>query len=99
MTTTNTLIFLAGATLAQAADWSAPAEIEHDSHRVAAYRAKLTGDLLAVQVTLEPGWHTFSIDNERRAQEKLAGRKSLGIAQPTEMKLKQGLESAGPWYP
>jgi DsbC/DsbD-like thiol-disulfide interchange protein len=98
MTIAKTIIVLTCAALAHAADWSAPVEVEHDAHRVAAYRGKLTGDLLAVQVTLEPGWHTFSIDNERRAIEKLAGRKSLGIDQPTEIKLKQGLEIAGPWY-
>lgn len=98
MTTTPTLILLACGALAQAADWSAPVAVEHDDRPVASYRAKLAGDLLAVEVTLQPGWHTFSIDNERRAIEKLAGRKSLGIDQPTDIKLKQGLEIAGPWY-
>lgn len=82
---------------AAAAEWSAAAEVQHDAHRVAAYRARLAGDVLAVQVTLEPGWHTFALDNQKRAEEKLAGKKSLGIDQPTEIKA-AGVNVVGPWY-
>jgi hypothetical protein len=38
------------------------------------------------------------MDNKLRAQEKLAGKRSLGIDGPTEIVLTQGLELAGPWY-
>ena len=41
--------------------------------------------------TLQPGWHTFAMDNERRAAEKLAGKTSLGIDQPTQIKVSGGL--------
>jgi hypothetical protein len=85
------------AAVVQAADWSAPAEVEHDGHAVATYRAKLSGGILAIHVTLEPGWHTFALDNKQRAEEKLAGKKSLGIDQPTEIKIVQGASLAGPW--
>ena len=47
---------------------------------------------------IEPGWHTFSMDNKQRAQEKLAGKKSLGIDHPTEIALTGGLGGSGPWF-
>lgn len=90
-------LLLSLACYAQAADWSAPAEVEHDSHRVAAYRAKVAGGVLAIEVKLEPGWHTFAIDNKIRADEKLAGKKSLGLDQPTEITLDRGLKLSGKW--
>ncbi len=58
----------------------------------------MAGEFLVVQATVEPGWHTFAMDNKQRAEEKLAGRESLGIDAPTEIKVTQGLEAAGPWY-
>jgi hypothetical protein len=51
-----------------------------------------------VEAALEAGWHTFTMDNQRRALEKLAGKQSLGIDQQTEITASQGLEVAGPWY-
>jgi hypothetical protein len=38
------------------------------------------------------------MDNKLRAQEKLAGKRSLGIDGPTEIAIGQGLDLAGPWY-
>ncbi len=58
----------------------------------------MAGEFLIVQATHEPGWHTYAMDNRQRAKEKLAGRESLGIDAPTEIRLTQGLELAGPWY-
>lgn len=81
-----------------AADWSAPVEVQHDLKPLLTYRARVDGDLLVVQASLQPGWHTFVIDNEQRAAEKLAGKPSLGIDQPTQIKPVSGLEVAGPWY-
>jgi len=81
-----------------AGDWTAPVEVHHDLTRCVSYRARLAGEQLAIEATLEPGWHTFAMDNKRRAQEKLGGRRSLGIDQPTEIKLADGLELAGSWY-
>jgi len=71
--------------------------VRHDDNLCVSYRAKLDGDFLVVKATIEPGWHTFAMDNKRRAEEKLAGRKSLGIDHPTEIALSGGLEAAGPW--
>ena len=38
------------------------------------------------------------MDNRIRAEEKLAGKKSLGIDHPTEIKVSGGLEVEGPWH-
>ena len=38
------------------------------------------------------------MDNKLRAQEKLAGKRSLGIDSPTEIVFAEGLELYGPWY-
>jgi len=80
-----------------AGDWSAPVSVLHELKPCVTYRARVEGGLLLVEATIQPGWHTFAIDNERRAAEKLAGKPSLGIDQPTKIKLAGGLEVAGPW--
>jgi hypothetical protein len=77
--------------------WSDAVEVRHDDNLCLSYRAKLDGDNLIVKATIEPGWHTFAMDNKRRAEEKLAGKKSLGIDHPTEITLTGGLETAGAW--
>lgn len=88
---------LAAVSWLQAGNWTAPVEVHHDTTRCLTYRAKLSGQYLAIEVKLEPGWHTFAIDNKQRAEEKLAGKMSLGLDQPTEIKLLKGLELNGPW--
>jgi hypothetical protein len=89
---------LAWTQITDAADWTEPVEVRHELKRCVSYRARLNGQFLIVQATLDPGWHTFAMDNRQRAQEKLAGRRSLGIDLPTEIRLTEGLELAGPWY-
>lgn len=83
---------------ARAGDWTEPVEVRYELKRCVSYRARQSGQFLVVEVTLNPGWHTFTMDNKRRAAEKLAGRRSLGIDLPTEISLFQGLEVAGPWH-
>ena len=78
------------ASAALAAEWSAPVHVLHELKPCVTYRAKIDGDLLVVQAAIQPGWHTFAIDNERRAAEKLAGKPSLGIDQPTVLRFKTG---------
>jgi hypothetical protein len=80
-----------------AAAWTNPVEVHHDENLVVAYQARLDGPYLVVRASLQPGWHTFAMDNKVRAEEKLAGKKSLGIDHPTEIMVKGGLETAGPW--
>ena len=94
-----TLLFsfsLAG--VIRAGDWTSSVEVRHDVQKCVSYRARLTGDFLVIQATHEAGWHTYAMDNKLRAQEKLAGKRSLGIDGPTEIVLAQGLELAGPWH-
>jgi hypothetical protein len=91
------MLVLAGAASARAGDWTDPVEVRYDLKRCVSYRAKLEGDYLIVQATHEPPWHTYAMDNKRRAEEKLAGRPSLGMDAPTEIRVTQGLEVAGPW--
>jgi len=90
------LVACAGA--AAAGEWSEPVQVTHDLHPCVTYKAKLDGDYVVVQATLSPGWHTFAMDNKVRAEEKLAGKPSLGIDAPTEIKLAQGLDPVAPWY-
>src|SRR5882724_10547212 len=78
--------------------WSAPAEVRSDDNLCLTYQARLDGAYLVIHAKVEPGWHTFAMDNKQRAEEKLAGKKSLGIDQPTEFTLSGGLVAAGPWY-
>ena len=95
---TKLTIILLAAFTALAGDWSDAVEVQHDARRCVAYRARLSGQFLMVEATLEPGWHTFAMDNKQRAEEKLAGKKSLGIDHPTEIALTGGMEVEGPWY-
>jgi hypothetical protein len=87
---------LAGAILG--GDWTSPVEVRHDVQKCVSYRARLSGEFLVIQATHEAGWHTFAMDNKLRAQEKLAGKRSLGIDGPTELVVTQGLELVGPWH-
>ena len=80
-----------------AAAWSAPVEVHQNDNLCLSYQARLDGSYLVVRANLEPGWHTFSMDNKRRAEEKLAGKKSLGIDRQTEIVVTGGLETEGPW--
>jgi hypothetical protein len=92
------VMLLAVASAALAGDWSEPAEVRHDDNLCLAYQARVNGPYLIVRATVEPGWHTFAMDNKVRAMEKLAGKASLGIDHPTEIVLTGGTEPAGPWF-
>jgi len=94
---TSLLTVLCGLTLA-AAGWTEPVEVRLGSDKCITYRARLAGEYLVVEATPEKSWHTFSMDNEVRAREALAGKRSLGIDAPTQISLSNGLEAAGGWY-
>ena len=76
--------------------WSPPVEARRRNLKVASYRAKLAGDTLLVEVTHEPGWHTYALDNLERAKKK-AVEPLLGIEKSTQIVLSGGLRSAGKW--
>src|SRR5207244_3738877 len=81
-----------------AADWSAPVEVRHDDALCVSYQARLDGPYLVVKTTVGPGWHTFALDNQLRAQEKLAGQPALSVDRPTEIKPVSGLALTPPWF-
>jgi len=92
------LILLALPLADQTGNWTQAVEVRHEETLCLSYQARLDGAFLVVRASIEPGWHTFAMDNKRRAEEKLAGKQSLGIDQPTQFTLAGGLETAGPWY-
>ena len=77
--------------------WSDPVEVRHDQTLCVTYSAKLAGENLIVRAKIEPGWHTFAMDNKVRADEKLAGRKSLGIDRQTDIAVTGPLAVVGTW--
>ena len=92
------ILLVMAALVLPAAEWSKPAEILVDDTICATYRARVdSGGHLAIQLTLAKGWHTFSMDNQIRANEKLAGKKALGMDKPTSFTVSGGLAVDGPW--
>lgn len=83
---------------AVAGAWAEPVRVTYDDKPCISYRARWNGDYLEVQASVEPGWHTFAMDNKRRQQEKLAGKPSLGIERQTEIVAAKGLALSGPWF-
>jgi hypothetical protein len=73
-------------------------EVRHDEDVAVSYQARLEGGYLMVRAKLAPGWHTFAMDNQKRAEEKLAGRKALSVDRATEIVASGGIEAAGTWY-
>ncbi|HYL75130.1 MAG TPA: hypothetical protein VEU96_13045 [Bryobacteraceae bacterium] len=86
---------LAAAVLAS--DWTQPVEVRSQETLCISYQARLDGPFLVVRAKIEPGWHTFAMDNKQRAEEKLAGKRALSVDRATEIDL-SGLETVGPWY-
>jgi len=81
-----------------AADWSKPVEIIVDDAICATYRARVDdAGNLTIDLALAAGWHTFAMDNQIRANEKLAGKKALGMDRPTSFTVSDGLAVDGPW--
>lgn len=91
-------LFTLAALAIPAAEWSKPVEIVVDDTVCAAYKARVDdGGHLVVALTLANGWHTFAMDNQLRANERLAGKKALGMDRPTSFAVSGGLSVDGPW--
>jgi hypothetical protein len=85
------------AAAAWAGDWSAPVEVRHEEDIAIAYQARIDGPYLVVRAKIGPGWHTFCMDNKKRADEKLEGKAALSVDRPTEITTASGkLDST--WY-
>ncbi|MFN7921171.1 MAG: hypothetical protein U0Q16_13815 [Bryobacteraceae bacterium] len=93
----KTFLPLIASCAALAAEWSKPVEVRQEEKVCLSYRAKLEGEWLMVEADIQPGWHTFAMDNKQRADEKLAGKMSLGLDRPTSVLLKEGLEINSGW--
>jgi len=94
MTRFCTIVLLAAAAAA-ATDWSQPVEVRHEDVLCVSYQARLDGPYVVVRATVGPGWHTFAMDNQERAKEKLAGKPALSMDRNTEI---TGAAIDGPWY-
>ena len=93
MTRTVLLLF---ASLAAAADWSQPVEVRHEDALCCLLHGPRGRPYLVVRATVGEGWHTFSLDNEKRVTEKLAGQPALSMDKPTEIAA-TGLQVEGGW--
>ncbi len=93
----NLYLGLVFAALPLAAEWGKPAVVTHEEEPVVTYRAQVSGGMLLVEVKLVPGWHTFTLDNDKRAAAKLAGKKATGQDKPTTIDAVSGVEIAGKW--
>ncbi|MEM6690987.1 MAG: hypothetical protein AAF664_16285 [Planctomycetota bacterium] len=61
------------------------------------YRAFIYQDYLVVEAKHEKEWHSYAIDNEKRALTALKGRASLGIEKGTTFELPESIQTDGPW--
>ena len=91
------ILILATTAALWAGDWSAPVEVRHDEDVAVAYQARMDGQWLVVRAKVGTGWHTFCMDNKRRADEKLAGKQAISVDKPTEITAR-GVELDGAWY-
>jgi hypothetical protein len=72
-------------------------EVRHEDALAVSYQARFDGPYLIVRATVGQGWHTFAMDNKKRAEEKLAGKPALSQDRATEITPLQGITVAGPW--
>ena len=96
----KTLAFLAlaFAAVGRAGDWTQPVEVRSQETLCISYQARLDGPFLVIRAKIEPGWHTFAMDNKQRAEEKLAGKRALSVDRATEIDVGGSLQSETPWY-
>jgi hypothetical protein len=90
-------LFLLASVAAAASVWTAPVEVRHEEAVAISYEARLDGPYLVVRANVGKGWHTFAMDNQKRAEEKLAGKPALSVDKATEIAASGGLEIEGPW--
>jgi len=91
------LAFTVFASALCAGEWSAPSEVFHDDQRCVSYRARWNGEYVIVEVSVDPGWHTFAMDNKVRHEAMLKGKPSLGVEKDTTITVAGGLEVEGKW--
>lgn len=92
------LLVMALAASGRAGDWTQPVEVRSQETLCISYQARLDGPFLVIRAKIEPGWHTFAMDNKQRAEEKLAGKRALSVDRATEIDLSGSLATVPPWY-
>ena len=90
------LLFMA-AIAAQAGEWSQAVDVRHEDALAVSYQARFDGPYLVVRATVGAGWHTFAMDNKKRAEEKLAGKPALSQDRATEITPVAGVTVTGSW--
>lgn len=78
--------------------WTEPVAVKHGPVACVSYRARIAGDWLLVEAVHHKDWHSFAIDNDIRAEERLAGKKPLGIEAPTKIEAVKGIKFVGRWH-
>lgn len=71
-------------------------KVRYDETLCLSYEARLEGGYLIVETRIEKPWHTFAMDNVKRAEEKLAGKKAISMDRSTEIAV-TGLKTEGSW--
>lgn len=79
-------------------EWTKPVVVSQRTGPCVTFRARVQGEWLLVEMTPQRGWHSFAIDNQRRARERLEGKKSLGLEASTKIEPVGEHLLVGPWY-
>lgn len=91
-----THLILTAGVCAETSGWSESASVVRREGEVVSYRARFDGDMLVVEVTHAPGWHTYAMDNTERARKK-SGKEKPDTELPTRIEVLGGIEIVGPW--
>lgn len=78
--------------------WSKESQVLHGTTTVVQIRARVVGDVLQIELKHQPEWHTYAMDNEKRAKEKLAGQMSLGIQEGLSVQIKGDVKQTKGWF-
>ncbi len=97
MKTTRIAIGLLLISFTAAAEWSESQDVRMRRDKVMSYRAILVGDSVIVEARHEAGWHTYAMDNVRRAREA-SGKEKPECELPTVIEVSGALTLDGPWY-
>lgn len=89
------LLFPAAAS-GQDGDSSARQEVWLGDELAVTYEARVEEDWLVVEVSHEPGWHTYAMDNVLRASE-VTGKERPDTELPTVITPSPEIETAAPW--
>ena len=67
-------------------------------HTIVSYRARVQSGYIQIEARHAPGWHTYALDNPFRVAQRLKGRISLGVEEPTRVSTSSELGKLTNWY-